>query len=92
MKKELILQGMGWGHMPDYLIEQELRDRRLLPITGRYFKGGQAEIVAARRRNAPHGPIAHRLWQFIGSAGLTVSNRQRASWGPLSTSHDRKGC
>jgi DNA-binding transcriptional LysR family regulator len=66
MKRELILQGMGWGHMPRYLIAQDLRDGRLLPITGKYFKGGQAELVAARRRNAAHGPIANRLWQFIG--------------------------
>src|ERR1700676_2263446 len=37
MKRELILQGMGWGHMPRYLIEQDLRDGSLLPITGRHF-------------------------------------------------------
>jgi DNA-binding transcriptional LysR family regulator len=66
MKKELILQGMGWGHMPHYLIERELEERKLLPITGEYFKGGQVELVAARRRDAPHGPVANRLWQFIG--------------------------
>ena len=65
MKKELIVQGMGWGHMPRYLIEDELRDGRLLSTAGEYFKGGHAELVAARRRNAPHGPIANRLWQFI---------------------------
>jgi DNA-binding transcriptional LysR family regulator len=65
MKKELILQGMGWGHMPHYLIEQNLLDASLLPITGKHFKGGQVELVAARRRNTPHGPIASRLWQFI---------------------------
>src|ERR1051326_859970 len=41
MKKELIMQGMGWGHLPHYLIEQELRDGTLLPITGKYFKGGR---------------------------------------------------
>ena len=66
MKRELILQGMGWGHMPKYLIVQDLRRGRLLPITGRHLKGGEAELVAARRRNIPHGPIANRLWQFIG--------------------------
>jgi DNA-binding transcriptional LysR family regulator len=66
MKKELILQGMGWGHMPHYLIAQNLRDKSLLPITGKHFKGGRVELVAARRRNTPHGPIADRLWQFIG--------------------------
>jgi DNA-binding transcriptional LysR family regulator len=66
MKKELILQGMGWGHMPHYLIAQNLRDKSLLPITGKHFKGGRVELVAARRRNTPHGPIANRLWHFIG--------------------------
>jgi len=65
MKKEIILQGMGWGHMPDYLIADELRDGRLMSIAGRFFAGGRAEIVAARRRNHPHGPIAQRLWSYI---------------------------
>ena len=72
MKRELILQGMGWGHMPRYLIEQNLRDDRLLPITGRHFRGGQVELVAARRRNTPHGPIANRLWQFIGDQAAEI--------------------
>ena len=66
MKRELILQGMGWGHMPRFLIEPNLRDGSLLPITGKYFKGGTGDLVAARRRNTPHGPIANRLWQFVG--------------------------
>jgi hypothetical protein len=52
--------------MPRFLIEPNLRDGSLLPITGKYFKGGTGELVAARRRNAPHGPIANRLWQFVG--------------------------
>jgi DNA-binding transcriptional LysR family regulator len=65
MKRELILQGMGWGHMPRYLVEQDLREKRLLDITGRQLKGGQVDIVAARLREAPHGPIACRLWRYI---------------------------
>ena len=72
MKRELILQGMGWGHMPRYLIEQNLRDGSLLSIAGRHFRGGLAELVAARRRNAPHGPIANRLWQFIGDQAAEI--------------------
>jgi DNA-binding transcriptional LysR family regulator len=72
MKRELILQGMGWGHMPRYLIERDLRDKRLLPITGKHFRGGEAELVAARLRHAPHGPIANRLWQFIGEQAASI--------------------
>jgi len=65
MKRELILQGMGWGHMPRYLVEQDLRKKRLLDITGKHLKGGRVEVVAARRREAPHGPIANRLWRYV---------------------------
>jgi hypothetical protein len=50
--------------MPKYLVEQDLRDKRLLNITGRHLRGGQADIVAAGRE-APHGPIANRLWSYI---------------------------
>src|SRR6202047_1416329 len=72
MKKELILQGMGWGHLPRDLIEPNLRDGSLLPIAGRHFKGGRAELVAARRRTTPHGPIANRLWQFIADQAAEI--------------------
>jgi DNA-binding transcriptional LysR family regulator len=65
MKKEIILQGMGWGHMPAFLIADELRERRLISIAGKYLRGGSGEIVAARRRDRPHGPVAKRLWRFI---------------------------
>jgi DNA-binding transcriptional LysR family regulator len=65
MKKEVILQGMGWGHMPDFLVRQELRAGRLISIGGRHFPGNVAPIVAARRRDMPHGPIAERLWRYI---------------------------
>ena len=66
MKKEIILQGMGWGHMPTFMIAEELRDGRLLSIAGNHLRGGTGEVVAARRRDRPHGPVASRLWQFIG--------------------------
>jgi len=66
MKRELILQGMGWGHMPEFLIDEDLRKKRLLEISGKHLRGGMADIVAARRREAPHGPVASRLWRYIG--------------------------
>lgn len=72
MKRELILQGMGWGHMPRFLIEPDLRGRRLLSIAGKHFPGSQVELVAARRRDTPHGPIANRLWQYIADEAAKI--------------------
>lgn len=66
MKKEIILHGMGWGHMPRFVIERELREGRLLSIAGRHLPGNKPELVAARRRDRPQGPVAQRLWQYLG--------------------------
>ncbi|GLU34762.1 LysR family transcriptional regulator [Trinickia caryophylli] len=65
MKKEVILQGLGWGHLPEFLIARELSDGRLRALTGRYLPGHVEEVVAARRSDRPHGPVAQRLWRYL---------------------------
>lgn len=65
MKKEVIVQGMGWGHMPRFLVEDELADGRLLSIAGRHFRESVMQLVVARRRDKPHGPVARKLWQHF---------------------------
>lgn len=75
MKKEVILQRMGWGHLPEFLISKELKSRRLLSIKGKYLRGGKAELVAARRANVSRGPVAERLWQFIAGQAPLVMTR-----------------
>ena len=65
-KKELILLGMGWGHLPLHLIENELEHGKLISIAGKHIKRVTRNIVAARLRDRPTGPIGERLWEFIG--------------------------
>ncbi|MDX8460811.1 LysR family transcriptional regulator [Mesorhizobium humile] len=65
MKKELILHGLAWGHLPGWLIEDELRDGRLLSIAGRHIPGRTETVAAVRRRDKPHGPAAKALWQHL---------------------------
>lgn len=72
MKKEVILQGMAWGHLPRFLIEKELHDGSLTSLAGRYLTGSVEELVAARRHDRPHGPVANQLWQLI--------HEQSAQW------------
>jgi DNA-binding transcriptional LysR family regulator len=76
-KKEIILQGMGWGHMPTFLVEAELKSRKLLSIAGKYFKSDEVPLVAARRRDRPHGPVAKKLWQFVASRANALSHAVR---------------
>lgn len=72
MKKEIIVQGMGWGHMPRFLVEDELRDGRLLSIANRHLPGSVEELVAARRTDRAQGPVSNRLWQYLQNAAPTL--------------------
>lgn len=65
MKKELIMHGMAWGHVPRFMIETELCNGSLLSIAGQHFPGVVEELSAARRRDRPHGPVADQLWDFL---------------------------
>ncbi|MBB3120390.1 LysR substrate-binding domain-containing protein [Pseudoduganella violacea] len=72
MKKEIILQGMAWGHMPRFLVAQELRDGALLSLAGCYLPGNVEALVAARRSDRPHGPAAQRLWAHLQQAAAQL--------------------
>jgi DNA-binding transcriptional LysR family regulator len=65
MKKEVILQGLAWGHVPRFLIEDELRAGRLLSIAGRHVPGVVDRLAVVRRNDRPHGPVADELWRFL---------------------------
>ncbi|ROU04459.1 LysR family transcriptional regulator [Lysobacter enzymogenes] len=65
MKKDLIAHGLAWGHMPHFLVADELADGRLLSIAGRHLPGRSERLVAARRRDRAHGPVATRLWDRL---------------------------
>lgn len=67
-KKELIVQGMGWGHMPLHLVEKELRSGKLITLEGRHFKRSKLDIVVARLRGRPVGPVADALWRELSGS------------------------
>ncbi len=64
-KKEIIMQGMAWGHMPLFLIQDELKSGQLIPLKGDYMKGVTIDIVIARQSGREHGPLAEYLWQMF---------------------------
>ena len=88
MKKEIILQGMGWGHLPRFLIADELRDGLLISIAGQHLRGGSGELVAARRRDRPHGPIAQQLWRYIEEQARALRHAWSKRVGHASNARD----
>ncbi len=65
-KKEIIMQGMGWGNLPEHLIKDELAKGLLSPlkVEGDVEKPN-IELRVVRLDSEPVGPVAQRIWELF---------------------------
>lgn len=64
-KREILLQGLAWGHMPAHLVQHDLEAGTLVSLAGDHLHGSTLPHYAMRLREADHGPVAQRLWQRL---------------------------
>lgn len=74
MKRELIVQGMAWGHMPLHLVREDLACGRLRSLESEQLPATALEHYATRRRDAAHGPVAHALWAHLVAAAENLTS------------------
>ncbi|AXJ96120.1 LysR family transcriptional regulator [Sphingomonas sp. FARSPH] len=65
MKRELILYGLAWGHLPDFMVRDDLTSGRLVRIKAPHLPRHVETVTASRCSGGIHGPVAERLWQCI---------------------------
>jgi len=63
LKAKLILSRAAWGRLPQFLIEDQMKNGALLSIEGEHFKRNTAEIVLARLRDRTHGPVLQHIFE-----------------------------
>jgi len=68
MKRDLIVHGLAWGHLPDWLIADQLEEGTLISIESEHLRGLTERVAAIRRRDVRHGPVAEALWRELASA------------------------
>lgn len=64
-KKEVILQGMGWGHMPLFLVEDEIKSGQLSLISSQFIQGITIDIVIARQANKEYQGPMESFWKMF---------------------------
>lgn len=75
-KRELLISNLGWGFMPEHLIEDELRKKRLVRTHAETMR---APMVIARDPQHALGPCADFLWNhFAGPKESRKTNRSKA--------------
>ncbi len=63
-KKEMILEGLGWGNLPDFTIKKELESHKLVPLKiENYYRYGDSEICVVSRTGQRFGPVVQSLWE-----------------------------
>ena len=64
---------MAWGHMPDFMVANELEEGTLMSIEGRWIKGSVVDIVVARVAEEYRGAMAEKLWEDFLAMACAVS-------------------
>jgi len=65
IKKQIICHGMGWGRLPTYLIQDELKSGKLQLLEGEFFDNRVMQLSAIRLQNKVRGEVAEQVWQSL---------------------------
>ncbi|MEG3639664.1 LysR family transcriptional regulator [Magnetococcus sp. PR-3] len=68
MKKQIIEAGLGWGNMPIHLVEESLKEGKLLQLEGEDFHTIDLPIYVVRHHQHTMGPVAQLLWDGLKKA------------------------
>ena len=68
--KHMLLAGLGWGLVPEHLVERELTERSLLQV---HLSDAESVITgdvrAVRKQDKTPGPVASHLWECFKQLG-----------------------
>lgn len=69
-KQEIILAGLGWGHMPLGAVEREIKEKKLIVLEFEDIHPRDLEINLIRLKKTQPGPVAKKLWDELISFHL----------------------
>lgn len=66
-KKDVIVAGLGWGHLAEHTIEQELKSGKLIVLDFEDIHPRELAIQLIRLKRHSFGPVAKSLWNELAS-------------------------
>lgn len=69
-KREIILAGLGWGHLPEQSIEREIKEKKLVVLNFDGVHPRELKVNLIRLKKQQLGPIAKKLWEELISFHL----------------------
>jgi DNA-binding transcriptional LysR family regulator len=69
--KHLLIGGLGWGHVPEHLVQQELHSGTLIALHPQDIEHSiDGEIRLVRRVNTTLGPVASMIWDAFAAVNI----------------------
>ena len=65
IKKTIIKSGLGWGGLPEHLIQDELESGELVGLIVDGFPPRRTEVFAIRRRDKTMGRVTSEIWDAM---------------------------
>ena len=62
-KKQIILDGLGWGRLPEHEIDDEIQAGELV-VLRQIEKPIELELFLARRRGPVYGSVSQKIWEM----------------------------
>jgi len=67
-KREIILAGLGWGHLPFHSIEREIAEKKLVVLEFENIHPRELTINLIRHKRFSLGPVAKTLWNELADS------------------------
>jgi DNA-binding transcriptional LysR family regulator len=64
-KRDIILAGLGWGHLAEHSIETEIREKKLVVLDFEDIHPRELEINLIRHKKNQLGVVSKELWEGI---------------------------
>lgn len=61
----LIMEGLGWGRLPEHIVSEYIERQCLSQIKAEQFEHDNIEIYLARRKHEYHGIVSNYLWNTL---------------------------
>jgi DNA-binding transcriptional LysR family regulator len=74
-KRDLLRGGLGWGHLPQHLVAEDLASRQLIELERRAWHFRPLTFVISQRRGYHFSPCESRLVELLGNPGASPAKR-----------------
>lgn len=72
-KKSMIVNGHGWGGLPEHMIRDELESGDLVALNVEGFQPRHTELFAIRRRDQTTGKVLAEIWRALEAQAINTA-------------------